>query len=206
MENIVLNTYERILRRLRYEIKPQRYDSKIFCIGFNKTGTTSFGDAMNMLGYDHSSFNTKLWRVAYCKDHNLWQILRYTSKFESFDDLPWLKEDMIPILDQFFPGSKFVYLYRDETSWAKSMKNWTYLKTGELPDMDLKLDEYRKHKEFIDFYFKDSSDDKFLRLDVKDPEAFFQLAKFLGKEHLVGSQKSMPHSNKTRHDIVPGAQ
>ncbi len=92
--------------------KPQ-YTSKVFCIGYNKTGTTTLGQALDMLGYRNSSFNKKVWRKYY-RNNEIVKILKYTAKFDSADDLPWLKEDMIPILDRVFPNSKFIYLTRDE--------------------------------------------------------------------------------------------
>jgi hypothetical protein len=45
--------------------RTKRYDSKIFCIGFNKTGTTTVGKSLKMLGYKHSSFNKKVYRKYY---------------------------------------------------------------------------------------------------------------------------------------------
>src|SRR5699024_4627029 len=101
----ILHWYKNAILAFR---KP-RYDSKIFCIGFNKTGTTSLGRALTDLGFRHSSFSQIVWRKYYQRG-KIDKVLKYTAKFESFDDLPWLKEDMIPVLDKHFPGSKFIYL------------------------------------------------------------------------------------------------
>jgi len=78
------------------------YTGKIFCIGYNKTGTSSLGKSLEMLGYRHIGFNKKVWEQYY-KNNKIEKILNYASKFESFDDLPWPMEDMIPILDQSVP-------------------------------------------------------------------------------------------------------
>ena len=43
---------------------------------------------------------------------------------ESFDDLPWLKEGLPPILLETFPNSKFIYVQRDEASWKRSYRDW----------------------------------------------------------------------------------
>ena len=169
------------------------YSGKIFCIGFNKTGTTSCGKAIEKLGFFHSSFNRKVWRKYY-HNNQMVKLLKYTAKFESFDDLPWLKEDMIPVLDKVFPGSKFIYLTRDEASWKQSMKNWTYKMTGEYPDMEEKLRQFRAHKEFVLNYFADRSEDHFLVLDVREEGAYEKLGRFLGKET---PQRNFPHFNKT---------
>lgn len=169
------------------------YGSKIFCIGYNKTGTTSVGKSIESLGFRHSSFNKKVWRNYYA-NNNIDKILNYTAKFDSFDDLPWLKEDMIPILDDAFPNSKFIYLHREEEDWKQSYQNWRFKLFGETPDMEVALAEFRQHKQFVDDYFSDRSSDQFLRLDVKDPEGFKKLAIFLDKPPL---QDGFPRLNPT---------
>lgn len=174
-------TYKKIKRKLFFWFRKSKYDSKVFCIGFNKTGTTTLGKSFEILGYKNTSYNGIVW-MQYYKNNEMIKILKYASKFDSFDDLPWLKEDMIPILDKTFPNSKFVYLTRDEKSWKRSFLRWGYKKWGEYPDADKKWEEYKKHEEFVMNYFKDRSSDEFIILDVKDEKGFLKLAKFLGKE------------------------
>lgn len=177
---------------LKYLVSPSKYNTKVFCIGYNKTGTTTIGKALEILGYRNSSFNKRVWREYY-KKGKIDKIIRYTSKFDSFDDLPWLKEDMIPLLDNKFPNSKFIYLERDEESWLNSYKNWTYKQTGKYPDLDLGLNNFRKHGTFVKDYFKKREND-ILYLNVRDENAFEKLAWFLGK---ISPQKELPHFNKT---------
>ena len=177
---------------LNLVIRKPKYTSKVFCIGFSKTGTTSCGRALVILGYRHSTFNRKVWRKYY-KNNEIVNILRYTAKFDSVDDYPWLKEDMIPILDRVFPNSQFIYLTRDEDSWKESMYNWKFKKTGKYPNLEEELGKFRKHREFVLSYFGDRPKDQFLILDVTDKEAFQKLAEFLDKKT---SQKSFPHLNK----------
>lgn len=101
-----------------------------------------------MLGYRNTSFNKRVWRKFY-KKNRIVKVLQYTAKFDSTDDLPWLKEDMIPVLDRVFPGSKFVYLMRDEDSWLTSLKNWNEKVRGGKLDMDGALEKFRAHREFV---------------------------------------------------------
>jgi hypothetical protein len=168
------------------------YGAKVFCIGYFKTGTSSCGKAFELLGYRNASFNPRVWRNWY-KSGNFQKVLDYTARFDSFDDVPWLKEDMIPLLDKTFKGSKFVYLERDEDSWKKSLYNWTFKQTGKYPDLERGLQQYRNHRNFVFDYFKDRPED-LLVLRVADDDAFMKLAAFLGKE--VPFRK-MPHENKT---------
>jgi hypothetical protein len=169
-----------------------KYSHKVFCIGYNKTGTTSCGKAFEILGYRNCSFNQKLWRQEY-KNKEFLKILNFASKFDSFDDLPWLKEDMIQLFDKVFPHSKFIYLERDEESWLRSLNNWSYKRTGKYPDLEKELNDFRNHRTFVMNYFKDRPQDM-LSINISNEDAFIKLAKFLGKET---KKRQMPHENKT---------
>ena len=155
------------------------FGPKVFCIGYNKTGTTSVGKAIESLGFFHSSFNKKVWRNWYKRD-KIDKVLKYTSKFDSFDDLPWLKEEMIPILDRTFKNSKWIYLVREEKSWKTSFRNWSYKKLGEYPNVDEKYQNYLKHQSFVLDYFKDR--DCLLVVNVQEVGAYSKIAKFLNKK------------------------
>ena len=174
-------------------IKPD-YGPKVFCIGYNKTGTTSLGKSLELLGYRNSSFNTRVWRKLY-KQGKIDRVIRYTAKFESFDDLPWLKEDMIPLLDTTFPGSKFIYLERDEAGWKKSFSTWAHSVTGSTPDAEKGWEKYLQHQNFVLDYFANRSHDEFLRLTIQDPQGFRKLGEFLGRK---APQDPFPHWNKTQ--------
>lgn len=189
IKKIIRNAIENFILLFHRE----HYTSKVFCIGYNKTGTTSLGESLRMLGYKHSSFNEKVW-LKYYANNEIVKILQYTAKFEALDDLPWLKEDMIPVLDRVFPNSKFIYLTRDEKSWKNSIYNFTYNRTGVYPDVDECFKEYQAHQDFVLDYFKDRPKEQFLVLDITEKKGFKKLANFLGK---TTNQDEFPHYNKT---------
>jgi hypothetical protein len=182
-----------LYHELRYRLRKGSYGSKVFCIGYNKTGTTSLGKSFELLGYRNSSFNKKVWRTYYA-NQEIDKILKYASKFDSFDDLPWLKEDLIPILDKAFSNSKFVYLTRDEESWKNSFKKWSFKVFGTTPDPEKAWEGYKNHERFVNEYFKDRSSEDFLVLNIEDDKGFKKLSEFLGKET---DRESFPHFNKT---------
>lgn len=193
----VLLIIKRILAEFRHNIRylfgAPSYGPKVFCIGYNKTGTTTVGKSLERLGYKHSSFNKRVWRKFYrAGDTN--SILRYTAKFDSFDDIPWLKEDMIPILDKAFAGSKFIYLERDEVSWKQSYLRWNLYMYGSSPDVETAWEGYKRHRDFVLRYFNERPSDQFIALDISDPVGFKKLANFLGKN---APQDAFPHYNKT---------
>lgn len=189
----ILKTFRDNIRLFLLLFKTSSYSDKVFCIGFNKTGTTSLGRSLELLGFDNISFNRRAWRKYY-QNKQYDKLIKLMSKFDSADDLPWLKEDMIPILDENFPRSKFIYLDRDEESWKKSIYKWTFKKTGEHPEIESKLLEFRNHKAFVLDYFKDRHGKDFIRLDIRDPNGFEKLADFLNKESI---RNDFPHFNDT---------
>ena len=182
-----------LYKETRLALRRPRYNSKVFCIGYNKTGTTSLGKSLEMLGYRNTSFNKRVWRNYYLKNRIV-KLLRYTAKFDSTDDLPWLKESMIPVLDKVFPGSRFIYLTRDDESWKRSYYNWRYKVFGHYPDIEKEFQAYKEHEKFVFDYFRDKRKDRFLVLEIEDEMGFKKLADFLGKET---QHEKFPHVNKT---------
>ena len=168
------------------------YGPKVFCIGYNKTGTTSVGIALAMLGFKHSSFNKRVWRAMWEKGR-INSVIEYTAKFESFDDLPWLKEEMIPILDTHFPGSKFVYLERSEAEWKESLVRWSERAKGRTPNADVERQNYEKHRDFVKSYFSEKPE-VLITLSVRDPKGFKKLGDFVGRQ---APQDGFPHANRS---------
>ncbi len=168
------------------------YGPKVFCIGYQKTGTTSVGKSFEMLGLRNTSFNRRMWKYYQKKKYD--KILKFTAKFDSTDDLPWFKEDMIPIIDKTFPNSKFVYMIREDEAWKKSYYNWRYKIFGRYPDLEKAFKGYKNHQDYVLNYFQNRSQKKFINLDITDPKGFKKLAQFIGKET---DRESFPHYNKT---------
>lgn len=189
----ILSWIKESLFNLKVLFLPKCYGAKVFCIGYNKTGTTSLGKALESLGFKNSSFNRRVWRKLYLKG-KIDAVLNYTARFESFDDLPWLKEDMIPLLDHTFKGSRFIYLERDEEGWKKSFSQWTYSVTGKFLDCEKGWEDYLNHRAFVMSYFADRQED-LLVLRISDPEGFSKLGKFLD---IKTEQKAFPVYNLSR--------
>jgi Sulfotransferase domain len=92
---------------------------KIIGIGWAKTGTTSLGEALRILGYDHQTQRLDL--VADLARGDLSRILAIAAEKDSFDDWPWLL--LFRELDGAFPGSKFILTVRDPEPWLASYVN-----------------------------------------------------------------------------------
>lgn len=176
--------------------------NKVFCIGFQKTGTTTLGKALEALGYHHTSFNRDILDVYRAGQKA--EVLEYMNDFESADDAPWNKIDMIPLLYEAFPNSRFVYLHRDEELWKQSVVNWSLKKRGVEANIDGYLKDYRAHHDFVNQFFTGEKSSALLRIDVSEPGSFNKLKVFLG---FAPGEAEFSHHNKTallrQHTEVP---
>jgi hypothetical protein len=95
---------------------------KIFCIGMNKTGTTSLAEAMEDLGY--------LMGNQYEAEHYLldWEkrdfsrIIAHCRHAQFFQDVPFSMPETYKVMDETFGGAKFILTIRDDADqWVNSL-------------------------------------------------------------------------------------
>lgn len=105
----------------RERSNPERKKSraKIFGIGALKTGTTSLGAALSILGSNHTHKNReKLLRCVRAKDMD--PVYEWVDRHDSFEDWPWPM--IYRELDTQYPGSRFILTVRaHESDWLKSI-------------------------------------------------------------------------------------
>lgn len=117
------------LRRFVNSIKVKN-KQKIFCIGRNKTGTTSLTRAFKDLGYvvGEQDVAEHLFEKYYLTG-NYQPIIEYCKTAEVFQDVPFSFYEIIPHLDKAFPDSKFILTTRDTAEqWYQSFVKY-YSKT-----------------------------------------------------------------------------
>ena len=124
-----------------------RNQQKIFCIGQNKTGTTSLKVALKEFGYEFGNQTTAelLLESWFRRDFKV--ILEYCKTAEAFQDIPFSLPYTFQQLDMAFKNSKFILTERDSPEqWYKSLtkfhsKLWS--NRIELPsEFELKKAEY----------------------------------------------------------------
>jgi len=93
-------------------------NNKIFEIGTIKTGTTSLGKALELLGYNMIGFN--LSQVRSLKMNGEESLLPYINKYDAFQDAPW-HNISLEFLTSNFPDAKYISLERDDEMWFKSL-------------------------------------------------------------------------------------
>jgi len=98
---------------------------KVFCISFQRTGTTSTGAFFARAGY-----RVAVWRVS---RKNRWSDLWFRGDYETifssgdfkksqvFEDDPWWCGDFYKVLFHRFPRSRFIQFTRDPDRWFDSM-------------------------------------------------------------------------------------
>lgn len=120
---------------------------KIFCVGANKTGTTSLKTAMADLGFV-VGYQTKAEKlIPVWARRKFDPIIKYCYSAQFFQDIPFSLPYSYIALDQAFPNSKFILTVRDDTEqWYNSItrshaKIWG--KNGRIPTaQDLKEANY----------------------------------------------------------------
>ena len=126
--------------------------TKYFCIGINKTGTTSLEKAFVQLDYlvGNQFVAERLFDKYYAKN-NFKPIIKYCETAQVFQDIPFSCPETYKYLDRAYPGSKFILTVRDNAEqWyssitrfhakkfglngriptAENLKNATYLRLG----------------------------------------------------------------------------
>lgn len=98
---------------------------KVFCIGLNKTGTTSLREAMHDLGYviGNQREGELLFDDWLIRDFK--RLIKYCRTAQFFQDVPFSYPYTFMAVDQAFSNSKFVLTVRDNPEqWYNSLVNF----------------------------------------------------------------------------------
>lgn len=173
--------------------------SKIFGIGFHKTGTSSLAHALRTLGFRVTGPNGV--HNPNIADEALTLCLRVARNYDAFQDNPW------PILykemDAHFPGSKFILTLRDTGEWLQSakshfgrrttpMRNWIYgVNDGPKGNEAIYRERYERHNREVMEYFVSRRQD-LLILRITEGGGWEELCAFLEKPV---PESPFPHVN-----------
>ena len=172
--------------------------TKVFGIGFHKTGTTSLNDILTILGYQVLGISLEA-RDAWVKED--WEALfKIVDQYDAFQDNPWPM--LYQKLDRQYPNSKFILTYRPVEDWINSvinhfggkqtkMRELIYGIADPLGSEDEYKERYEKHNQEVQTYFADRPND-FLLLDWRDNKDWEQICSFLNK---TNPQVEFPKSN-----------
>jgi hypothetical protein len=120
---------------------------KVFCIGANKTGTTSLGELFRRLGLRVGQQGPAEMMIHDWARRNFLPIVRFSRSAEAFQDVPFSLPFTYQALDAAFPEAKFILTIRDSAQqWYKSLTRFhtRIIGKGRLPTAaDLKEHPYR---------------------------------------------------------------
>lgn len=172
---------------------------KVFCIGFQKTGTCSLNRALTTLGYRVCSARYDLIRAVRKGDLN--SVFDIVDQYDAFEDNPWplLFRD----LDRAYPGSKFILTTRDEGRWIRSMVNHLGVAPDRLQRLvyghgapagfeDVFLSRYRRHHVEVLQHFA-HRDSGLLVVNWETGDGWPELCSFLKHEQPL---IPFPHENQ----------
>ncbi|AEI96554.1 sulfotransferase family protein [Roseobacter litoralis] len=178
---------------------------KIFGIGFHKTGTTSFGEALKELGYNVTGPNW-IYHGNIARTY-LPRCRALSHDFNAFQDNPW------PLvyreMDAMWPKAKFVLTLRDPQKWIASQTRHFSRDTTPMRKFIYGADKghpsgneahyiatYKRHNSNVRTYFE-GRPDKLLELDFENPVDWAPLCAFLGKPV---PDTPFPHTNPAGTD------
>lgn len=127
-------------------------EEKLFCISFQRTGTTSVGQFLKGLGYP-----TADWSVS---QRNNWgrkwvngqfdEIVQSEDfqKHQAFEDGPWFAPEFYRFLYHRFPRARFILLERDPEAWFASMLSHSGGRSLGVTAVHAKI--YRREREYLD--------------------------------------------------------
>ncbi|WP_460219714.1 sulfotransferase [Psychroserpens sp. MEBiC05023] len=121
---------------------------KIFCVGLNKTGTTTIEKVLSDFGYrlGQQSEAELLARDWYNRDFK--RIIKFCSTAQAFQDIPFSLPYTYAFLDEHFKNAKFILTVRDNPNqWYNSITKFhskLWANGHDLPTIqDLKNAKYR---------------------------------------------------------------
>ena len=176
-------------------------ESKVFCVGFHKTGTSSLGAALDRLGYRVAGpFGVRDPDIAaYAMD----EAFRRAAAHDAFQDNPWPL--LYRELDERFPDSRFILTVRPEDEWMQSvlahfggrstpMREWIYGDGAGDPvgHEAVYLDRHRRHVDDVRRHFAGRPAD-LLVMDLGEGDGWPQLCDFLAMDV---PDEPFPHANR----------
>ncbi len=129
-----------------------RKKHKVFCIGRNKTGTTTIEQVLKSFGYKlgdqgQAELFTNDWKY-----RNFKNVIKFCKKYDAFQDVPFSHDFTFQAIDTAFPNSKFILTIRNNANeWFDSLTRFhtKIVNKGRLPTAeDLKEFPYR-HKGWL---------------------------------------------------------
>jgi hypothetical protein len=163
---------------------------KVFCIGFQKTGTTSMAAALEILGYRVTSIFGRDLELDDLRRSYVARGLKIAAGVDAVQDMPWPL--MYRELDAAFPGARFILTWRETDRWLASicghfgrnpavLQALTYGEDAAFPvGHEARYRAvYERHNSEVRGYFRDRPGD-LLEMNLARGDGWAPLCAFLG--------------------------
>jgi Sulfotransferase domain len=179
--------------------------TKVFCIGFHRTGTSSLQYALEILGLRCKGFDAALTECYAAGKRDILLAEAESGEYDAFRDWPWplIYRDLADC----FPNARFILTIRDPKTWIESLKRHAE-RTGPTRAREIiyghrmphghearHLEIYRRHIEAVEAFSQGRSNWIFLRTEEM-ASAFEPLCRFLERP-LPG--QAFPHRHRSPH-------
>jgi hypothetical protein len=194
--------------------------AKVFGVGWAKTGVTTLGRCLEILGYRHHGQRLDLVSDLGAGDPataDLSRLLAVAAEFDAFTDWPWI----LPFrqFDAAFPGSRFILTTRSPDRWLRSylsmlprlppqtdevIQRRRILYGLPFPDVTdaMLLDRYQQHNAEVNRWFRDRPD-ALLVVDWEAGDGWGPLCRFLGRPV---PDVPFPHENPGEYGRPAGGE
>ncbi len=166
--------------------------SHIFNIGLSRAGTSSLSEALNILGYSvlhHRYHGRRLPQIIKENDQAGKRLFDGLEHFDGFMDFSgW---NHYRKLDHQYPGSLFIFTWRERRSWIESQKRWNWRMHGRKMSTE-RLEELYNKATGIWSFFKGRDD--ILVIDITGGQGWEKLCPFLDRRI---PNISFPHQNRS---------
>jgi hypothetical protein len=164
---------------------------KVFCIGFQKTGTTSMAAALELLGYRVTSIYGQDDALDELRRSYVARGLEIAETVDAVQDMPWPL--IFRELDAAFPGARFILTWRETDRWLASIRSHfgsnpavlqalTYGPDAAYPvgHEDRYRDVYERHNAEVRAHFRDRPGD-LLEMNLSHGDGWAPLCAFLDR-------------------------
>lgn len=182
---------------------------KIFCIGSNKTGTTSMKSVLEGFGFRTAPEQLSYKYISLVHEQKYDEVFNFMDQYEGFEDRPWNHTDFYKVLDKKYQDAKFILTIRHVDQWWESYLRWDkkinlrnhthyHLSSKICYNVDSFLDHEdiskktftQRNNEVINYFAGRSN---LIVIDMAETNDMYDLCLFLGKE---GIHSPFPHHNK----------
>lgn len=127
LQKILASVGYKLVRLKAYEERLSREQpreagfNKLFCIGFNKTATTTLEQVLRDCGFRLPKQLEQEKLLAPLSEAKGYDTLKaFVEDYDAFQDLPFSQAETYVACDALFPGSKFILTIRDSQAWVES--------------------------------------------------------------------------------------